>query len=1566
MNIFKQKYLKSIVAALCLLMTFSVQSQDDCASATPVTDLTGAVCATSSVGGTSTLGAGSCEEGTFDTWFSFVAQATSATIDVSSTSGGFRPEYLIISSDDNTCGGNFTQENCIDQNGNYTSISGVTNALTIGDTYWVVVSSNGDSTAGTLSVCVNNPIPAAGCVDNEDCATPAALTLNAPGGGSACVNDCNTGATAGPDFTGANCQDMPNGTVWYTITTSATTATLDISLTSGDMTTPEFVLFTTADCSSYTTVHCNEGSGGSATSTGISVSTNTTYLIAVSNVSGSSGNFDLCVTQNVDGSACNTTNTLAATATSMGSPLGGPYLPGEDVTFCYTLTDWEQVNCNYIGAFVPTFGDCWDPASFDAQGMPLNIGTPLNVNGVIQATGPPGPAGPQNPCAGDPAGSWNWFPAGAVQYNITGPVYGPGDDMPAGWYFLSSYDPATGLCTGNDPTSPNNSFGDGNYPACGVNTFDYTLCFTLTAGNNSCGVGGTGNIDCGVSIQTHADGEFGAWGDIGCTADSPEIEPGALICCVPPVMTNFTTGAICSNDNVNFALTSDIPATYSWIATADNPNVTGESLTAQASALINDTLINTSAVAQTVTYEATPTGTTPICLGVAQTITITVNPLPILALTSSSNPTTCLGTDGSIVLGTTNLVDGSYTVDYMDATPAAQTATMVVVGNVGTISGLAAGTYNDIAITVTSCTSVANIDVVLTDPLIPVLALTSSSNPTTCSGTDGSIVLGTTNLVDGSYTVDYMDATPSAQTATMVVVGNVGTISGLSAGTYNDITITNAGCTSVADIDVVLSPPGVPTLSLTSSSNPTTCSGTDGSIVLGTTNLVDGSYTVDYMDATPAAQTATMVVVGNVGTISGLSAGTYNNITITNAGCTSVDNVDVVLSDPLVPALALTSSSNPTTCLGTDGSIVLGTTNLVDGSYTVDYMDATPAAQTATMVVVGNVGTISGLSAGTYNDITITITGCTSVANIDVVLTDPLVPVLALTSSSNPTTCSGTDGSIVLGTTNLADGSYTVDYMDATPAAQTATMVVVGNVGTISGLSAGTYNDIAITITGCTSVADIDVVLADPLVPVLALTSSSSPTTCLGTDGSIVLGTTNLVDGSYTIDYMDATPAAQTATMVVVGNVGTISGLSAGTYNDIAITITGCTSVADIDVVLTDPLIPILALTSSSNPTTCSGTDGSIVLGTTNLVDGSYTVDYMDATPAAQTATMVVVGNVGTISGLSAGTYNDIAITITGCTSVADIDVVLSPPGVPTLSLTSSSNPTTCSGADGSIVLGTTNLADGSYTVDYMDATPAAQTATMVVVGNVGTISGLLAGTYNNITITNAGCTSVDNVDVVLSDPLVPVLALTSSSSPTTCLGTDGSIVLGTTNLVDGSYTVDYMDATPAAQTATMVVVGNVGTISGLSAGTYNDITITITGCTSVADIDVVLSDPLLPILALTSSSNPTTCLGTDGSIVLGTTNLADGSYTVDYMDATPAAQTATMVVVGNVGTISGLSAGTYNDISNYNYWMYFSSRYRCCFGRSISTSLGFDVKFKSNDLFRDRWKYCFRDYEFS
>ncbi|MFM7106189.1 MAG: hypothetical protein ACKOW8_11755, partial [Flavobacteriales bacterium] len=181
------------------------------------------------------------------------------------------------------------------------------------------------------------------CLNNDSCLEPTPITLNAEGGPAACITDCNTGSNPGPDFTGNNCYDMTNGTVWFSITTGSDAASINVAVTSTVMTNPEFTVFTNA-CGPYTIVECFEGAAGNATVNNILVSSNTTYLIAVSNWSGSSGEFQLCVAQNADNSACNTNNNLVVTATSLGSPLGGPYQPGEQVTFCYTITDYQQVN----------------------------------------------------------------------------------------------------------------------------------------------------------------------------------------------------------------------------------------------------------------------------------------------------------------------------------------------------------------------------------------------------------------------------------------------------------------------------------------------------------------------------------------------------------------------------------------------------------------------------------------------------------------------------------------------------------------------------------------------------------------------------------------------------------------------------------------------------------------------------------------------------------------------------------------------------------------------------------------------------------------------------------------------------------------------------------------------------------------------------------------------------------------------------------------------------------------------------------------------------------------------
>jgi Secretion system C-terminal sorting domain len=584
--------MKKYILIIILLTTFSGSVFSMAAPCTaPANEQCGAATAIA-IGGCTGAGSTGCDVtgdasptscgpvGTHSAWYSFVAPA-SGNVDVTLTlTGGFFTPIVVYSACPSTVA---TEVQCDYTGGNPLTAS--MTGLTPGNTYYVNMNSPGNSAAGDpqttySNICVvdagggcvpdcTNGIqdcnetgvdcggpdcaPCGGapdCLDNDDCGSPTALALNAPGGGNSCITDCNTGSNAGPVFVGPPiCSDMPNGTVWFSITTDALTATLDILVTSGTMgANPEVTLFTN-NCGPYTIVSCNEGAGGTAGATGISVSPSTTYLVAVSNWAGSAGTFDLCIAQDPDNSACNTTNSFVMNSSSMGSPSGGPYQMGEVVEFCYNLTDWQMFNCNYIGAFVPSFGDCWDPASFDAQGQPVNITVALNVNGVIQATG--GPPGPQNPCAGTPSGSWQWFAAGTVTYNING-YYPAGTPMPAGWYFLSSYDPVTGQCNGNDPTDPDFSFGDGDYPTCGVNTFDYTICYSLIAGSDPT------LTNCEVTMKTFADGEFGAWGDIGCTVDALATINGVL----PVELISFTAKYNGTQVELNWLTESEINNDY--------------------------------------------------------------------------------------------------------------------------------------------------------------------------------------------------------------------------------------------------------------------------------------------------------------------------------------------------------------------------------------------------------------------------------------------------------------------------------------------------------------------------------------------------------------------------------------------------------------------------------------------------------------------------------------------------------------------------------------------------------------------------------------------------------------------------------------------------------------------------------------------------------------------------------------------------------------------------------------------------------------------------------------------
>ena len=303
MNLFQFNLKHTIVAFFALIATNAI-SQDDCATALNVPDLTGVVCTSSVPSLTDGLGGGGCEEGTLDTWFEFTAQGSIADITVTSTVGGWNPEFIVLSTATNLCELLFTEEGCYDGVGSYSSLAGTVLALTPGDTYWIVVMSGGDNTTGTIDVCVDNPLVAASCINNEECTSAQIIPLVGPGNGQACVTDCNTGASPGIDFVGNGCEDQLNPTVWYEFTVGGSTAQINVDISGTDLSDPEFTIFVGNACGPWTLLNCTEGSAFNANATGINVALGQTYIIAVSDQTGDMGDFTLCIEEMPDNSAC--------------------------------------------------------------------------------------------------------------------------------------------------------------------------------------------------------------------------------------------------------------------------------------------------------------------------------------------------------------------------------------------------------------------------------------------------------------------------------------------------------------------------------------------------------------------------------------------------------------------------------------------------------------------------------------------------------------------------------------------------------------------------------------------------------------------------------------------------------------------------------------------------------------------------------------------------------------------------------------------------------------------------------------------------------------------------------------------------------------------------------------------------------------------------------------------------------------------------------------------------------------------------------------------------------------
>lgn len=453
-----------------------------------------------------------------------------------------------------------------------------------------------------------------------------------------CVDGTNKDAFLYPHHN-PGCAEFSHPVVWYQVTTDSFAGLLNIKVTSKGITYPAFQVFSSCDIENNSIPNaCASGKLNSVSLTGFPVQPLTTYYIAVSNTSGSEGAFSICANTFRNTSVCNKDKELVVVSTSKGSPLYGPYKPGETVSFKYTVRSFVTFDndCQWLQAIVPIFGNGWDPSSFKSSGIPKTSTPPPNLYWA----------------------QWKWFKDSEVKYfqpnprifkqkdTVTGNIklcsfidtdcdgtpLTPETKLPAGWY---AYMP-------NQGDHPNQTYGDGT--GCNSSNGPWEVTFSLTTrpfeGPTSCSV--TGLTDCSVSMFTFSDGEIGLWGleDHGdgsvCGADLPRFIHAENICCGEDLPLPIQK-EICSGDNTNILIDST-PSPFSKFKWNINAPAEVGGAFASNGTKINQFLYNNSKVPQIVYYYVVDEAN---CEQAEIPVKVTVNPKPVFNLESPEGYSGC-------------------------------------------------------------------------------------------------------------------------------------------------------------------------------------------------------------------------------------------------------------------------------------------------------------------------------------------------------------------------------------------------------------------------------------------------------------------------------------------------------------------------------------------------------------------------------------------------------------------------------------------------------------------------------------------------------------------------------------------------------------------------------------------------------------------------------------------------------------------------------------------------------------------------------------------------------------
>ena len=469
------------------------------------------------------------------------------------------------------------------------------------------------------------------------------------------------------------------------------------------------------------------------------------------------------------------------------------------------------------------------------------------------------------------------------------------------------------------------------------------------------------------------------------------------------------------------------------------------------------------------------------------------------------------------------------------------------------------------------------------------------------------------------------------------------------------------------------------------------------------------------------------------------------------------------------PVVTSATAHNTTTCGGNDGYIIITGVTPADSTYIVNYLNgSTP--QTATIKAVGTTLTISNLSAGTYSNIVITLNGCTSnTASGPFIIVDPTPPSGTVTGPA--TACQNVVTSSaysISGLTNCSGCTYVWSSSNGTATTPTASTT------TFTFTTTGTQTA-AVTITAsnnCSSTISMNVAVKG--IPVVTGVSLG---TCVGFTTTATVNAS--VNPTAILEYAIDAGAYQSSNV--------FSGVGNGSHTAFARVVgSSCASTAYSFNVNCNCATPAgISITSISNPI-CSNSTTTLTATLTNAGSATWSVFSGGGSLSTTSCTGSGCTTVYTPASSGAKVIRVISSDPDGsgpCTPDT-VFYTLNVTPTPSFTASASTNPSTCSGNDGKITL-TGVSPNGSYSVAYTK-NGASQSGSFSAASGTLIISGLTAGTYANIVITQAGCSLTIPGTFVLTDPTPPSGTVTGPAIA--CIGstTSTKYILGNINNCNG------------------------------------------------------------------------------------------------------------------------------------------------------------------------------------